>query len=632
MPISNISPPPSQESSKATNSSSLLVSQLLHSTNNHRYESITTSSNNNNNSTAFRPRLLYSALFSWNTVTCGKFIAPFLEDLSPSLFTDGVVGMTLAVQYAIVAIFAGYAGRWSDVEEGRCVRRYQQQQQLAVVRKQRQQQQQQPSAVHANDSDDNSNNISSGGCWGLGRLKVLSFSILLGTCAILGHAVPSIYSQYYSTHEPQQSTQQYQAQQQVQFPHELAWQVAMRCIYALSLAIMAPCLDGLALAHLDCIDVASQADFGKERMYGAVFWGLGSLCAGVGIDRYGFGFLYVMTVLTAVLSYVAIGVYLVGLRRDTTGAFVTAVAAPVSSSSSSSLLVTLGDEDWNGINAMNEEGQRNRETTSLTNTSLSNQAEDENNKTSAIELFKLICQTGYGKALLFFVFSLALGISIVDNLAFIFFDTLGSSNTMNGLTVVFTVLFEVPIFYLAPRFLQKHGPGKLLLAAGIAYVVRVIGYTIAPHMSIVLLLETLHGVSYAGGKAGSVEYIAQIAPKGFEATGQGLLIFVNYIGIVVGLFGGGHIQEVFGPRTMFYVMATIVALGTVVLLIAEICLGAPKADNGNEGGNNSPDEESTNLIKSESACSSGSYADRATENFMRKNLKYDSLNKYVKDW
>lgn len=172
----------------------------------------------------------------------------------------------------------------------------------------------------------------------------------------------------------------------------------------------------------------------------------------------------------------------------------------------------------------------------------------------------------------------------------------------------------------------------LLLAAGFAYVVRVIGYTVAPHMSVVLLLETLHGISYAGGKAGSVEYIAQIAPKGFEATGQGLLIFVNYTGIVAGLFVGGHIQEAFGPVLMFYVMAIIVGLGTLVLLIAEICLGAPKRDNDNEENSNNQGDETTNLIKSESACSSGSYADRATENFMRKNLKYDSLNKYVKDW
>lgn len=153
-------------------------------------------------------------------------------------------------------------------------------------------------------------------------------------------------------------------------------------------------------------------------------------------------------------------------------------------------------------------------------------------------------------------------------------------------------------------------------------------------MSVVLLLETLHGISYAGGKAGSVEYISQIVPKGYEATGQGLLIFVNYMGVVAGLFAGGHIQETLGPRAMFYVMATIVALGTAVLFAAEICLDAPnKRDNGkDENGSNNNADERTNLIKSESACSSGSYADRATESFMKKNLKYDSLNKYVKDW
>ena len=344
------------------------------------------------------------------------------------LFTDGVVGMTLAVQYAIVAVFAGYGGRLSDLEE----RKYQ------LSR-------QQPSGGIHNRNNSNSNG--GGGCWGVGRLKVLSFSILLGTCAILGHAVPSLYTQYYQTTTTYNPTHHYP--QQVQFPYTLAWHVTMRCIYALSLAIMAPCLDGLALAHLDCIDGASQADFGKERMYGAAFWGIGSLCAGVGIDRFGFGFLYVMTVLTAVVSYVAIGIYLVGLWRDTTGAFV--VSAVVVPPSSSSLLVTVGEEEWNGIGYLGAEQQR-RPTPSSRNTSSSNPTEGENNKTSAMQLFSLICQTGYGKALLFFVFALAVGISIVDNLAFIFFDTLGSSNTMNGLTVVFTVVSRNEAFHCVGMF------------------------------------------------------------------------------------------------------------------------------------------------------------------------------------
>lgn len=369
------------------------------------------------------------------------------------------MGMTLAVQYAIVAMFAGWGGRLADLEERRCQQNYH-------IRLSQQRQRQ-----HSSSLDDNyqhGNNFISGGgggcCWGVGRLKVLSFSIVLGTVAVLGHVVPSLYTQYCTSTLSSNNNNGIEEQTVIiQFPYELAWHISMRCVYALSLSIMAPCVDGLALAHLDCIDGASQADFGKERMYGAAFWGLGSLCAGIGIDHFGFGFVYVMTVVTALVSFVAIGVYLIGLRRDTTGAFlmtaattnaaVTTTAAAPSSSPSSSLLAVVGEEEWNGNTYMHtvDDEQRRRQTptsrssssSSSPNTSSNNEQAEEtesDNNTSSMQLFSLFCQTGYGKALLFFVFSLAVGISIVDNLAFIFFDSLGSSNTMNGLTVVFTVV------------------------------------------------------------------------------------------------------------------------------------------------------------------------------------------------
>jgi hypothetical protein len=57
------------------------------------------------------------------------------------------------------------------------------------------------------------------------------------------------------------------------------------------------------------------------RMYGALFWGFGSLANGVGIDHFGFGFLYFMVVASTVTTYLIIGVYMWGLSRDTTGNF-----------------------------------------------------------------------------------------------------------------------------------------------------------------------------------------------------------------------------------------------------------------------------------------------------------------------
>ena len=491
--------------------------------------------------------LCYFSLFKkflWSTLTCGKFTAPLLQKLSPR-FTDSMIGMTLALQYAIVAMLAGWGGSLADAQERISPR------------------------------------------WGLGRVKVLGFALTLGTIAFLGHGLPEYTYNDYNNFIPNGTA-------------ILVWHISMRCIYAVSMGIVAPCMDGLALAHLDCIDGASASDFGIERMYGALFWGVGSLAAGIGIDYFGFDFLYTLLVISTLLSYISMGIYLWGLSKDTTGAFI----------------ISRGDESAD-ISA--DSRYQNEEDV------ISTEEENEDDIISNADLLRMVYRTGYGRALLIFVFMLAMGIAVVDNLAFIFFDALGASSTMDGWTVVFTVMFEIPVFYVAPKLLEKYGPGKLLLAAGMAYVVRVIGYTLVPEgkMYLVLMLETLHGLTYAGSKAGGVEFIQQIIPEGYEASGQGILIFVTYFGVVAGLICAGWMQETLGARVMYRAMAAIVCVGISVLFLAEL------THDKQEHQEKSESNENRLLIKSSSSASAASdFADASTERYMKK-LKYDSLNKYA---
>ena len=487
---------------------------------------------------AFRPRLLFCPLFAWNAITGGKFISTFLEDLSPN-FSEGVIGMTLSIQYAVVALLAGIGGRLADSEE-----------------------KQSP-------------------FWGWGRLKVMCWGILIGTLAFVGHGLPNMLK--YGFDEDNNK-----------FPWhlELCWHIAMRILWAVAFVLTAPAMDGLALAHLEAIDDASQLDFGKERMYGAIWWGGGSLVAGIGIDQYGFEFLYAMAIILGFLVYITVGLYLWSVNRDTTGSFHESES-----------------EQLSGIqNAPNTRDIRTK------------------------EMFMLLCPSCYGSALLLFVFTFSIGLAVVDNLAFMFFEWLGSSNTMDGVSVVFTVILELPLFYLSPTLLKKFGPGKLLLIAGLAYVIRVVGYVIIPEgkMWLLLILETLHGISYACSKTGSVEYIARVTPTGYDASAQGLLFTIRFVGVVVGLFVGGLTQQWFGGRILYFSIAVLVSLGMVVLFVAEFYSDdKPKRSESTYGETN---ESNGLLVKSESACSSASaFADHSTEQYLR-NLKYDSLNKYVKDW
>ena len=481
---------------------------------------------------AFRPRLLFCPLFAWNAVTGGKFICSLLEYLSPN-FSEGVIGLTLSIQYVVVALLAGWGGRLADVEEKQS------------------------------------------SFWGWGRLKVMCWGILIGTLAFVGHGLPNLLK--YGIILPNTDDDS------IMFPWhlELGWHIAMRILWAVAFVLTAPAMDGLALAHLSAIDGASQQDFGIERMYGAIWWGGGSLIAGIGIDHFGFEFLYAFAMVLGALVYLAVGIYLWGVGRDTTGSFHEA------------------EDDF---------------------------AQDTNETIRTRDLFMMICPSCYGSALILFVFTFAVGLAVVDNLAFLFFNWLGSSNSMDGWTVVFTVILELPLFYLSPTLLKRYGPGKLLLFAGAAYVTRVVGYALIPEGQIwmILILETLHGISYACSKTGSVEYIARVTPNGHEASGQGLLFTIRFLGVVVGLLIGGITQQEFGGRILYLCMALLVSLGMLVLFLAELCRSEKEQPINNE--------ESHLLTKSDSACSSASaFADHSTERWCR-NIKYDSLNKYVKDW
>ena len=93
----------------------------------------------------------------------------------------------------------------------------------------------------------------------------------------------------------------------------------------------------------------------------------------------------------------------------------------------------------------------------------------------------------------------------------------------------------------------------------------------------------------------------------------------------LGLAAGGWVQEIYGPRVMYGAMASIVFVGMLVLILAEI-------NNGVNDVSADKDEiksgECDHLVKSESVCSSGSaFADQSTEKWVR-TLKYDSLSKY----
>ena len=434
--------------------------------------------------------------------------------------------------------------------------------------------------------------------------------------------------------------------------------IIVQCVYACCLGVMFPVIDGMTLDYLkknasasvmassstnssnikqDGITVdyddneespsnsSSSMDYGKERLFGGISWGIANVALGVALNTWDYNVAYyVGDVLISIIALCTIYYYVRGQKCQQIQSRQEEVIPEESPSQEEQISSTLAAAATTTTASLNNTDtkdwiyQYNNPTKLLSNSENEYFEKNDNNESEWIPLIapapkitatatsirsssssasssssldeeattsddhKETCQhniqyycslvmkvigTKYGAAFLLAYVLLASGLSIVENLVFLFFEQLTNGNTtICGLTVACTVLFEIPVFQISPKLLRKYGVGILLLAANVAFIIRIIGYTLIPegHIVWLFLLESLHGVTYACSQAAAVEYVDSRMPIGKEASGQGIVNLARGTGSVLGLFLGGILQDTYGPRTMYRIFAMTVTTGTLL--------------------------------------------------------------------
>lgn len=284
--------------------------------------------------------------------------------------------------------------------------------------------------------------------------------------------------------------------------------------------------------------------FGQERLWGAVAWATCSFALGAVLDAPDVGIWVV---------YVGFGV--------STAAFVF-------------VLERFAREQGDQSNFEEKDIKQNKEGSDdlcpSGNGSNTSDSVGSKNSRSLLSAARLILSSGGFATALFFLllFCLHAGMSLVENLIFLYFQAdLGASNLLCGLSVVVTVIFEVPLFAAAPYLLKRFGAPALAVLGSLAYVIRGFGYTVVPNGWVVLLLEPLHGVTYAASTAAAVAYVADRTPTRFEATGQAVLDVVQALGYAVGTAVEGVVMEEFGNEVLYRGAALIVLVATTAFAV-----------------------------------------------------------------
>jgi len=168
------------------------------------------------------------------------------------------------------------------------------------------------------------------------------------------------------------------------------------------------------------------------------------------------------------------------------------------------------------------------------------------------------------------IFTGGIGLSVVDNYLFLYLNSMHASSIIMGLALTFAVLSEIVVFYFVDRILDRFGVSHVLMAALLLYVVRLMVLSLVQVPWVVLLLQLLHGPTYALMWSAGVAHAKESAPAGLEATAQGQLSSAyGGLGAVAGALIGGYLYEHIGAHLMYRTTGFLILGGLVLYIVTQ---------------------------------------------------------------
>jgi hypothetical protein len=260
-----------------------------------------------------------------------------------------------------------------------------------------------------------------------------------------------------------------------------------------------PVLDAYTLEYLSKEgavgdEEASKARRGRERMWGAVGWGITSILLGLCLDIFGFSAVYVFNAV-ATVGMIVIVVYGMGIDNLFSSLALDYAVGfePVAQSNDAT---NLSEDASQGVSNIECE-------------------EFARSQSDALDFFHVLVGDFRSAVFLFTVACLGAGVSLVESLVFLFFvEDIGASNFLCGFSVVVTVLWEIPLFWLGDRIMRSMSGSTMMLVAMLCYFTRVVVYTLISKKRnwLVLLVEPLHGMTYSLSNLATVSQMSEMAP------------------------------------------------------------------------------------------------------------------------
>ncbi|KAI8506308.1 hypothetical protein Bbelb_157350 [Branchiostoma belcheri] len=188
--------------------------------------------------------------------------------------------------------------------------------------------------------------------------------------------------------------------------------------------------------------------------------------------------------------------------------------------------------------------------------------------------------------LLFLVIMFIIGSSFGAKANFLFWylKDIGGSQLLLGLALMISCMGELPFMFFSGKLIRKIGHQQVFQLALFCYAVKFLSYSLIPSPWWVLAIEPLHGITFGAMFSASVTYASLIAPPGMETTMQSIVSAVQFgVGYASGALIGGAIFHAFGGVVLFRTYAVVCLVSCILYRLIYRCLTRLKDDVASQG-------------------------------------------------
>lgn len=183
------------------------------------------------------------------------------------------------------------------------------------------------------------------------------------------------------------------------------------------------------------------------------------------------------------------------------------------------------------------------------------------------DAIKVICQPRF-LLFLFFIMFVTITHRTNDSFVGLYIKELGGSESLIGLAWFVAVMAEATVFLLSPYWMRFFNEMTYLVIAAGLYGGRWLLFSLAEMPFHVILLQSLHGITFGVFYLCAFQFVTKLIPEEFRATGQ--LVFISaFFGLsgIIGSLGGGFILDLAGGAALYKVLGYCALAGCISLAV-----------------------------------------------------------------